>query len=223
MAKFQSTLPLAAYVRVSTAGQAASGVGLSAQRHALEQAAASQGFTIAGFYEDPARSGAKLSGRPGLQAALDEIAAGRAGGLAVAKVDRLGRSYEVMTLVERASREGWRLLALDIGLDTSTAEGEMVAGALTMAARFEWRRISQRQVDKHDQLRREGRRRGREAVPVEIADRIIELRGTGLSYQKIAKRLEAERVPTARGGRWASATVRSAEITRRREIAAQAA
>jgi DNA invertase Pin-like site-specific DNA recombinase len=223
MTNARSPLPLVGYVRVSTAGQANSGVSLAAQRHALEQAAGAQGFTIAGFYEDPARSGAKMTNRPGLQAALREIAEGRAGGLVVAKVDRLGRSYDVMSLVEQASREGWRLLALDIGLDTSTAEGEMVAGALTMAARFEWRRISQRQVDKHEQLRREGRRRGREAVPTELADRIIELRRTGLSYQRIAKQLDAERVPTARGGRWASATVRSAEITRRRELAAQAA
>ena len=70
----------------------------------------------------------------------------------VAKIDRLGRSYDVMTLVGRAAKEGWRLLALDVSLDTSTPEGELVAGALTMAARFEYRRISTRQLEKHEVL-----------------------------------------------------------------------
>src|SRR4051794_16607122 len=49
-----------------------------------------------------------------------------------------------MTLVGDASSGGWRLVARDMGLDTTTPEGEMVAGALTMAARFEARRIGQR-------------------------------------------------------------------------------
>ena len=53
-----------------------------------------------------------------------------------------------MTL-ERAQREGWRLLALDAGLDTASAAGELVAMALAMATRFEWRRISERQLEKH--------------------------------------------------------------------------
>ncbi|MFL6040790.1 MAG: recombinase family protein, partial [Gaiellales bacterium] len=136
---------LAAYVRVSTAAQAASGLGLDAQRQAIAEAAVAGGFTIGSWHEDAGCSGATTHKRQGLGAALAAIEAGTAGGLVVAKIDRLGRSYDVMMLIGRAAREGWRLVALDVGLDTTTPEGELVAGALTMAARFEWRRISQRQ------------------------------------------------------------------------------
>jgi DNA invertase Pin-like site-specific DNA recombinase len=139
------------------------------------------------------------------------------------KIDRLGRSAgEVMTLVERAQREGWRLICLDAGLDTSTPAGELVAMALAMAARFEWRRISERQREKHDALRRAGRARGRPTVAPDVADRIIAMRDAGMTYRAIASRLEDEAVPTAREGRrWEPSSARSAELTRRRELAAR--
>ena len=219
-----SALPLVAYTRVSTHGQATSGLGLDAQRHAIAAAATAQGFLIAGWHEDAGRSGGTMRGRSGLADALAEIDNGRAGGLVVDKIDRLGRSSaDVLGLVERAQREGWRLVALDAGLDTTTPAGEIVAAALAMAARFEWRRTSERQLAKHEQLRRQGRPRGRATVDLATVARIEGLRAQGLSYARIAALLTTENVTTARGGTWAASTVRSALITRQREIAAQAA
>src|SRR4051794_39164883 len=113
---------LAAYTRVSTAGQAASGIGLAAQREAISAAAESGSFTIAEWFEDAGKSGSAMRKRAGLQAALDAIKRGTVSGLVVAKVDRLGRSYDVMALVAQAAKEGWRLLVLDVGLDTATPE-----------------------------------------------------------------------------------------------------
>jgi DNA invertase Pin-like site-specific DNA recombinase len=216
-----NSLPLAAYVRVSTAGQAASGVGIAAQRAAITQAADKDGFEVGSWYEDAGKSGAKLQNRPGLQTALAMIATGALSGLVVAKIDRLGRSYDVMTLVGRAAHEGWRLLALDVGLDTTTAEGELVAGALTMAARFEWRRISQRQLEKHEELRRQGRRRGPAAVPPDVADRMRNARSLGWTFQTIADVATEQGIPPVRGKQWYPSSVRSAILTRERELAAQ--
>jgi DNA invertase Pin-like site-specific DNA recombinase len=215
-------LPLAAYLRVSTAAQAASGIGLDAQRKTIEDAAQAQGFTVGAWFEDAGRSGARADNRPGLQAALSEITADRLGGIVTAKIDRLGRSSaDVMGLVERAQRQGWRLIALDVGLDSTTAAGELVAAALAMAARFEWRRISERQVEKHDDLRRKGRARGRPAVPTKLADMMISMRREGASLQAIADRLNTEGVATVRGGTaWRPSSVRSAILTRERELTA---
>jgi DNA invertase Pin-like site-specific DNA recombinase len=56
-----------------------------------------------------------------------------------------------------------------------------------MAARFEWRRISHRQREKFDELRRQGRKRGRPATPTDVADRIVAMRDDGATYQKIAE------------------------------------
>jgi DNA invertase Pin-like site-specific DNA recombinase len=50
----------------------------------------------------------------------------RVSGIVVAKIERLGHSSaDVLRLVERAQREGWRLVALDVGLDTTTTAGEL--------------------------------------------------------------------------------------------------
>jgi DNA invertase Pin-like site-specific DNA recombinase len=214
---------LAAYTRVSTAGQAVSGIGLEAQRKTISDYVDANSLEISAWHEDAGRSGATLRGRAGLAAALADVKAGRADGVIVAKIDRLGRStHDVSGIVERAWREGWRVVAVDVGLDTATPAGEMVATALMMAARFEWHRISERQREKHEALRRAERPRGRPSVPRQLADRLRELRAEGSTLAQIAERLNDEAVPTAQGGsRWWPATVRSAIRTRERELAAQ--
>jgi DNA invertase Pin-like site-specific DNA recombinase len=163
-----------------------------------------------------------MKNRPGLQGALTAIERGELSGLVVAKIDRLGRSYDVMNLVGLAARDGWRLVALDVALDTTTAEGELVAGALTMAARFEWRRISQRQLDKHAELRRQGRPRGPTAVPADVADRMRTARRMGWTFREIAEVAEEQGIRPVRGARWHASSVRSAILTRERELDAQA-
>jgi DNA invertase Pin-like site-specific DNA recombinase len=211
---------LAAYLRVSTAGQAESGIGMAAQREAILTAVEDASFVVGEWFEDAGKSGASLRNRPGLQAALDAVTRGDAGGLVVAKIDRLGRSYDVMTLVGRAAKEGWRLLALDVSLDTSTPEGELVAGALTMAARFEYRRISTRQNEKHERLRALRVRRGGDAVPAGLADELRAWRADGWTFRRIAAELNERREPTVRGGdKWHPTTVRSAINARERELA----
>jgi len=53
---------------------------------------------------------------------------GRGGAVVVARLDRLARSLsDAARLLERAKRKGWNLVALDLGLDLSTPEGEQVA------------------------------------------------------------------------------------------------
>jgi DNA invertase Pin-like site-specific DNA recombinase len=215
--------PLAGYVRVSTAAQAESGIGIASQRQALTDAAALHGLRVGQIYADEGRSGAKMSNPPALQAALGAIRSSDAGGLIVAKIDRLGRSAaEVLALVEQARVEGWRLVALDAGLDTATPAGELVAGMLALAARFEHRRISERQVEKFAELRRQGRPRGRPATPRRIADRICELRDSGAAWQAIADELNVAGVPTPRGGAlWRPSSTRSAYQARKLELLAQ--
>ena len=217
-------LPMIAYLRVSTAKQADSGLGIDAQRAALTAWAKAEGVEIT-FLEDAGRSGARMANREGLQDALAMIREGKAAGLVVSKLDRLSRNAaEILTLADEAQAEGWRLAALDLHLDTATPAGGLILGVLASAAAFERARIAERNADKADALRREGKPRGRAAVPVEIADQIIAMREKGETYRAIAQVMNDQGTPTARGGaRWEAATVRSAEITRRREIEAQAA
>jgi DNA invertase Pin-like site-specific DNA recombinase len=192
------------YARVSTQEQADSGAGLGAQRRAVEAEAERRGWTIAEQFEDAGASGKSLAGRPGLQGALEAVERGEAGALVVAKLDRLSRSLlDFASLMERARSRGWSLVALDLGVDTSTPAGEMMASVLATFAQFERRLIGQRTRDALAVKRAEGVRLGRprEVSPKAVA-RILELAASGLRPAQISRTLNEEGVPTPRGGRW---------------------
>ena len=201
------------YVRVSTDEQADSGAGLAVQRAAIEAEATRRGWQLVAIHEDAGASGKSLNGRPGLAAALEAVEAGEASGLVVAKLDRLSRSLlDFAGLMARSQRKGWALVALDLGVDTSTPAGEMMASVLAIFAQFERRLIGQRTRDALAVKRSQGVRLGRpRTMPVNVRERIRRERATGLSLPKIAAGLNADSIPTAQGGRrWYPSTVSAA-------------
>jgi DNA invertase Pin-like site-specific DNA recombinase len=195
------------YVRVSTEEQGDSGLGLAAQRAAIRDECARRGWHLASVLEDVG-SGRSLERRPGLAAALAEVEARRAAGLVVAKLDRLSRSLlDFASLMERSRSEGWALVALDLGVDTSTPQGELMASVLATFSQFERRLIGQRTRDALAELKASGVTLGR---PREIDDAAIDLavalRGEGLTWRAVADRLNAEGVQAGRGGSWSGAS-----------------
>lgn len=194
------------YVRVSTTEQADSGAGLEAQRSAIAAEAARRGWRLLRIFEDAAASGKSLNGRPGLAAALETVEQGQAEALLVAKLDRLSRSLlDFAGLMERARKRGWSLVALDLGVDTSTPSGELMANVLATFAQFERRLIGQRTRDALAVKREQGVRLGRpREVSPEAVDRIRELDRRGYRVAEIARKLNEEQVPTPRNGRWHS-------------------
>jgi DNA invertase Pin-like site-specific DNA recombinase len=199
------------YVRVSTGEQAANGAGLDAQRNAILDEAAKRNWTILDVHEDAGVSGRTLDGRPGLSAVLRRIETGEADALVVAKLDRLSRSLmDFAQLMERSRRQRWALVALDLGVDTSTPSGEMMASVLAVFAQFERRLIGQRTKEALAVRRSQGVRLGRPpAVAPEIRERIAAARSDGQTFRTIADELNAEGVPTAHQGRaWHGETVR---------------
>jgi DNA invertase Pin-like site-specific DNA recombinase len=96
------------YLRVSTSEQAASGLGIQAQRATAQTYAARKGPTIVDELCEEGISAKTLSGRPGAVAALAAVRDRKAAGLLVAKMDRLSRSVvDGAGLIEAARREGW--------------------------------------------------------------------------------------------------------------------
>src|SRR6476469_6435486 len=87
-----TTAGIISYIRVSTARQGRSGLGLEAQREAIARFAETEGFELTGeFVEVETGKGADaLDRRPQLAAALAE-AKPRKCAVAVAKLDRLSR------------------------------------------------------------------------------------------------------------------------------------
>lgn len=217
------------YSRVSTDDQANSGLGLADQRSILDAEALRRRWAEVRHVVDDGFS-AKTLQRPGIAEALAALAAGQASALVVAKLDRLSRSLlDFCTLMERAQREGWQLIALDIGVDTSTPAGEMMANVMAAFAQYERRLIGQRTAAALAQRKRQGVRLGRpRTLPTDVVNRIYAMRQEGRSLRAIAKSLNGERVPTAQGGvQWHASTVRqvlrSVELDAAAVQAAQAA
>jgi DNA invertase Pin-like site-specific DNA recombinase len=146
-----------------------------------------------------------------LAQAVRVLEKGQADALVVAKLDRLSRSLlDFAGLMDRSGQKGWSLVALDVGVDTTTPSGEAMVGVLAVFAQFERKLIAQRTRDALAVKKAQGVRLGRPtSLPVAVSKRLSRLRSRGMSYKTIADILNAEGVPTAQGGaRWYPATVR---------------
>jgi DNA invertase Pin-like site-specific DNA recombinase len=206
------SVPLRAvgYIRVSTDEQADSGLGLGAQRAAIEGEAARRGWDLVHIYTDTA-SGRTLARRPGLEQALARLEARQASALVVSKLDRLSRSTkDFAMLMERAQRSGWAPVVLDLGVDATTPAGELVASVMVSVAQWERRAIGQRTKEALAARKAQGAKLGRpRRLPDSVRTRIARMRVKGLSLRAIADVLDDEGIPTAQGGaRWYASTVR---------------
>jgi len=200
-----------AYTRVSTSEQADSGLGLEAQRTQIAAEAERKGWTVVEWIEDAGIS-AKSLDRPGMARALEMLDGGAAGALIVAKLDRATRStMDAAVLLERCSREGWALVALDLGLDMTTPTGELIASVMAAVAQWERRAIGQRTKDALAAKKAAGVRLGRPpALPGDVRDRILTAYQAGSGWSAIAGQLNEEEIPTAHGGaKWHPSTVRA--------------
>ena len=203
------------YTRVSTQLQAAEGVSLDVQDRELHRAAEGAGFTEVELVREEGRSGKSISGRPALRAALDRLDRGDAAALFVTRVDRLARStQDFLSIVDRANRNGWRLILLDLNLDTSTYQGRFVVTIMSALAEMERNIIAERQRDVHKDRRSRGKRWGVDLGPKpettdNIRQRIIDEVAAGVSYNEVARRLNKEGVKSSRGGRWYAASVKN--------------
>jgi len=207
--KKQKTAGVIAYSRVSTEEQSVSGLGLDAQRSCLEGEVARRGWEEVSYIVDEGKSGKSLN-RPGMTQALEALAAGTANVLVVAKLDRLSRSIlDFVTLLDRAKREGWSLVVLDLGIDMSTPSGQLMANVMASFAEYERQLIGARTASALQAKKAQGFRLGRPVtLDRSVAARIVMLRQQGMSTPKIAALLNQEQVPTARGGsQWFPSTV----------------
>ena len=120
------------------------------------------------------------------------------------KLDRLSRSIiDFCTLMERSRDQGWRLVVLDLAVDTSTAAGRFVAHIMAALAEMERSMIGERTRDGLAQAKRNGVRLGRAStLPAETRAYIHRLHDGGLTQAQIAEQLNAEGVRAPAGGEW---------------------
>jgi DNA invertase Pin-like site-specific DNA recombinase len=169
--------PVIGYV---TAGDGATGR-MTPPERAIERACERAGWRLVAIVRD--REGGRLLERPGLTHALDRIADGQAGGLVVTDARLLSRSLDFAGLVSWFEESDAALIALDLGLDTSTPEGRRVASTLVTINGWTGGRIARRTA----------------AARAELLERIGTMHGEGMSLQAIADELNAQGVRTLSG------------------------
>ena len=203
------------YARVSTQLQVNDGVSLDVQERQLQSSAETAGYIDVELIREEGRSGKSISGRPALTDALKRLDRGEAQALFVTRIDRLARSTkDFLNIIDRANTNGWRLVMLDLNLDTSSYQGRFVVTIMSALAEMERGIIAERQRDVHKDRRARGIKWGvdmgpKNKTPEDIRQRILAERSSGASLRKIADGLNRDSIPSQNGGRWYPTTVKN--------------
>lgn len=215
------TKALVTYLRVSSAQQGRSGLGIEAQREALARFAEAEGFTIvAEFVEvETGKGHDALAQRPQLAAALAEARRLKCS-VAVAKLDRLSRDVHFISglMAQRVP-----FIVAELGPDAdpfmlhlfaALAEKERAlisarTKAALAAAKARGTKLGNPRIAAA-QAKGSAAGRAKAARFAEgVAPAIREAQASGAaSLRQIAAALNARGIPTARGGAWAATQVR---------------
>jgi DNA invertase Pin-like site-specific DNA recombinase len=203
------------YARVSTQLQVNDGVSLDVQERQLISAAEVAGYTDVELVREEGRSGKNISGRPALTESLRRLDKGDAQAMFVTRIDRLARSTkDFLNIIDRAKTNGWRLVMLDLNLDTSSYQGRFVVTIMSALAEMERGIIAERQKDIHKDRRSRGIVWGVDMGPMnktpdDIRQRVVAERMSGASYRKIADGLNRDAISSQNGGAWYPTTVKN--------------
>ena len=214
-----------AYVRVSTAEQAREGWSLTVQRKRVRAYCDARGWRLAKVYADEGVSSATR--RPAFEQMVAAVLTDGVDAIVAMKLDRLGRSAAgLLSLYERLERKGVRIVTIEDGIDTSTANGRLMRTILAALAEWERDVIRDRTRTGVRAAMDDGRRVGQPPFGCAVRDgRLVEhtdeqriLRqirsrhSAGASLAAIARELNAAAI-LPRRGRWHPTTVARALST----------
>jgi DNA invertase Pin-like site-specific DNA recombinase len=213
---------LIGYVRVSTSQQGRSGLGIEAQKEALERFAASEGFTLGRVFVEieTGKGSDALERRPQLAAALSEARRQRCS-VAVAKLDRLSRDVH---FISGLMAHKVPFVVAELGADVDP----FILHLFAALAQKERAMISSRTKAALAAAKARGVTLGSPELPKArksavatikaLADQhatnvlpvINEIQRTGArSLHQIAEALNARGITTPRGGQWYASSVRN--------------
>jgi DNA invertase Pin-like site-specific DNA recombinase len=199
-----------AYIRVSTARQGRSGLGLEAQTAAIKAFAISEGFEIIDTYVEieTGKGADALATRPQLAHAV-EIARLTGATIVVAKLDRLTRNVAFGAALMQRNDVAFKVV------DLPSANNFMLHIMLSVAEQ-EREMISARTKAALQAAKDRGQRLGSPTTAAILKDRstafaeglkAIVVPMMGMSSRAIAAALNAQGVLTSTGGEWSNRTV----------------
>lgn len=215
------------YIRVSTEEQAKDGFSIHAQKNKLTKYAEVNEWNIYDYYIDDGISGKNLIDRPQVTKMLEDVKSGKINNVLVYKLDRLTRSVkDLINLIEIFENYGCCFNSVTEKIDTSNAVGRMFVKIIGIFAEFERENLAERVSFGYEQKTKEGnytntngvygydyiigeKRLVVNEIEKKLVNQIYDEYIEGNSYLKIAKNLNKKQVPTKRGGKWASSTIKS--------------
>jgi DNA invertase Pin-like site-specific DNA recombinase len=214
---------IVSYLRVSTAGQGKSGLGLEAQREAMARFAQGEGLDIVAEYVEveTGKGSDALDRRPQLREALAHAKRAKAS-VCVAKLDRLSRDVAFISGL-MAQRVPFIVAELGADMDpfilhiyAALAEKEraLISERTTAAlARAKARGVRLGNPTNLAEASLKGAAAGHAAADAfaqNVLPVVRQLQASGLrSLREIAAALNARGIHTARGGAWHQSTVRN--------------
>jgi DNA invertase Pin-like site-specific DNA recombinase len=200
-----------AYIRVSTAQQGHSGLGLAAQQAALARFAEAEGYSLIETFEEveTGKGADALDRRPQLSAAL-QMAKKHDAPVVVAKLDRLSRDVH---FISGLMQHRTPFIVAELGADCDPFMLHIYAALAEKERRLISRRTKEALAIRKAQGKPQG---GLNAGGIknrdEAKERAEQLRPifaelAGLSTRKIAVELNARGIATPAGGRWHAVTV----------------
>jgi DNA invertase Pin-like site-specific DNA recombinase len=206
------------YIRVSTSEQGNSRNGLEAQRADLQRFAAAEGLELVAITEEVASGALDLTKRPILHKAL-ALARKHKCAVVVSKLDRLSRD---VAFISALMAKGVPFVVAELGADVDP----FVLHLYASLAEKERRMIGVRTKQGLAAAKARGVKLGNlTSLPTAAANghasivanadafaarhraTVTRMLADGMSLQAIARELNAQGTPTARGGQWAAATV----------------
>ncbi len=214
--------PIVAYIRVSTAQQGKSGLGIEAQRAALLRFAEAEGFDIVGEHVEveTGKGADALDRRPELAAALNAARKAKCP-VAVAKLDRLSRDVHFISglMAHRVP-----FIVADLGADADSfmihlyaalAEKERALisqrtkAALT-AAKSRGVRLGNPRIDEARAKAIETTKAGADRHAANVLPIIQQVQAAGgRTLREVADALNARGIATPRGGKWYATSIKN--------------
>ena len=197
------------YMRVSTEDQAREGFSLPEQKERLETFCKFKGYEIVDYYQDAGISAKTGNYRPEFERLKNDIKAKKVNTIVSLKLDRITRSiYDWENLITFLDENNAYIDCANDEINTTTANGKMVARLLMSVSQNEIERTSERTkiglagAIKNGHIphvaplgyKREDKKLVIDYSTKDIVIRIFDMYYNGLSYKKISNVLNEEKV-----------------------------
>ena len=173
------------YIRIST-NEDKQKYGFQVQLSAIKEYCRKHKFELVKVYKD-SKSGKSLC-RPGIQKLLSEKESFQV--LVIFKLDRLSRSVLDLLKLIREELKVKEVVFIDEGIDQRTKEGRLFLTQLASFAEYERELIVSRIKNGLAEAKKKGVRLGAEPKYQQYQEKVKEMRGQGMSWNRICKLLE---------------------------------